>query len=54
MLLLRPVLLANVYLMFIAGYYSIGESVSSNPVALQAREMDMKIWKQEGKIPNDA
>jgi hypothetical protein len=54
MLLLGPVLLGNVLFMFIVGYYSIGESVSSNPVALQVREMDMKIWKQEGKISSDA
>ncbi|XP_023723828.1 uncharacterized protein LOC111873392 isoform X2 [Cryptotermes secundus] len=44
----------NNYYWILNGYYRIGESVSSNPVALQAREVDMKIWKQEGKIPSDA
>lgn len=40
----------NVYIHFVSGYYKIGESMSSRPEALQIRELDMKLWKQEGKI----
>jgi len=44
----------NVYVHFFSGYYKIGESMSSRPEALQIRELDMKMWKQEGKISSDA
>jgi len=38
---------------FFSGYYKIGESMSSRPEAFQIRELDMKMWKQEGKISSD-
>jgi len=43
----------NVYVHFFSGYYKIGESMSSRPETLQIRELDMKMWKQEGKISSD-
>lgn len=43
----------NNYYWILNGYYKIGESMSSRPEALQIRELDMKMWKQEGKISSD-
>jgi hypothetical protein len=43
----------NVCVHFFSGYYKIGESMSSRPETLQIRELDMKMWKQEGKISSD-
>jgi len=45
--------IGNVNIHFFSGYYKIGESMSSRPEALQIRELDMKMWKQEGKISSD-
>lgn len=36
------------------GYYKIGEMLPSDSKSCQIRELDMKLWKQEGKISNDA
>jgi len=54
-ILALPISLVQVMFMstFFSGYYKIGESMSSRPEALQIRELDMKMWKQEGKISSD-
>lgn len=43
----------NNYYWILNGYYKLGESMSSRPEALQIRELDLKMWKQEGKISSD-